>query len=29
LRHPDGNEMRGDSVENKQVKLIMSDRCRR
>jgi len=23
---PDGSEMRGDSVENKQVELIMSDR---
>jgi hypothetical protein len=23
---PDGGEMRGDSVENKQVELIMSDR---
>jgi mannose-6-phosphate isomerase-like protein (cupin superfamily) len=23
--HPDGSEMRGDSVENKQVPLIMSD----
>jgi len=23
---PDGSEMRGDSVENKQVDLIMSDR---
>ena len=24
--NPDGSEMRGDSVENKQVELIMSDR---
>jgi hypothetical protein len=24
--NPDGSEMRGDSIENKQVELIMSDR---